>query len=238
MILNPYRFGVVTFDDIADALAPTFWWKLNDASGDPVNYGFGSIGSDSVQGNPTYSHSIGNRVGMDFDGTGDHVEVDIDGPSVVASPLSFFAICRADVLTASNFMVLFHTGASGTSMFNSGLLVAINGGTGRLDLSLAVSSGTASGNNEQASGGVTTGQEFTVGAIYNGSTLKGYVDGVEVISDTYSSGGVRAIARIAAQRGISANTLAWNGVISDLMFWDGTAIDPSDLVALHDASGV
>jgi hypothetical protein len=229
--------GPPTFNDIAGALAPDFWWKSNDASGDPVNYGSGSITSDLMSGNPTYQQAIGDRVGIDYDGTGDFFSADVDG-GTNTDPLSFFAICRADSLTAANYMVLFHTGASGTSMFNSGLLIAINGSNGFLVTSLALSSGTRTNVQEASTGAITTSQEFTVGAIYNGSTLKGYIDGAEVDSTAYSSGGVRADARVASQRGNSASALTWNGVIADVMVWDGTAIDPSDLVDLHNASGV
>jgi hypothetical protein len=226
-----------TFDSIMTGLAPDYWWKSNDASGDLANDGVTAVVSDAMSGNPTYSHAIGNRTGVDYDGTGDLFSADING-GANTDPLSFFAVCRADSMTAANYMVIFHTGAGGTSMFNSGLLVAINGGNGFLVTSLAVNSGTRTNVQEATTGAVMTSQEFTVGAIWDGSTLKGYIGGVEVDSTSYGSGGVRADIRIAAQRGNSTSALNWNGVLSDVAFWDGTAIDPSDLIDLHDACGV
>jgi hypothetical protein len=44
--------------------------------------------------------------------------------------------------------------------------------------------------------------------------------------------------RLGRQRGTSALHIDFDGIISNALFWNSTALDADDILALHNASGV
>lgn len=223
------------FENLVSSLNPTHWHKANDASGALANYGSGS-GTASATGTPDYSQTIGSFTGVNLDGSTEYFQ---SSGTLGAGNFSMFMIWQPDTMPGSgNLFTLMHTGPNTGNMFERGLLLLANN-AGTMYAMVALTGGTRQ-DVTSASGLYTSGNMYTVGVNYNGSTIKMYLDGSEVASASYSGGADHTGGmRIGYENGGDslATVRHFDGKFAHVIWWN-TPISATDQADLAAAAGV
>lgn len=227
---------VSDFDTFTSSLNPQHWWKGDEASSSLADSGIGTALTLNPSGSPTYQQSVGSFLGPDCNGTSYFGSS--TNPGTDDADFTFVSLVKLDGMpgTGNNFPLV-HTGQAAASKFNEGLLVLLLN-----DGSVYARVATGSGSGATATTGVgligTSGAHM-IAVVYDGSTLRIFVDGGQEASVSWSSGVDHHAIRWGYHLGNeSAETLRLNGRLAHGLWWDGTVVSDSDLATLAAKAGV
>lgn len=205
-------------------ITPTAEWTLKQASisGTTVADASGNGNSATVVGGPLTFGSVG----ANFNGS-----QYIDSTLSVTSPqLTVSAWFNATSLANYNPRIVAN---SHTDSDKNGFQMMFNGGgaSGFFDVGNGTAEGRASWSKQLA-----TGTLYHYVGVYDGSTVKAYINGSQVASTTFSGGAVAAGngPRLSVARNPTYNSDFFTGAISDVRIYK-VALSASDVLTLYQA---
>lgn len=228
----------ISFVDYLDGLTPTHWWKFEEAAAPFADFGAGTNSPRGIGGGtPVLQVDVAGYPAVDLDGVNEWLDRDSAAETITDSvPFSVFAIVKPDAFPASGARVILSTSIPGQSAFNRGLVLGVANG-GVVYSNLALASGTAI-TVASAGGAITTGAH-AIGYTWDGTTVRIFVDGVQVASGAYSGGVDHGALAIGHHLGNTTTSLTYfDGKIAHLAWWNNTTISAGQHGQLHTLSGI
>jgi hypothetical protein len=199
---------------VTSASGPVLWWKLDDGSGTAASDSSGNGNNGTLANSPTWTTG---KVGgaLSFNGSNQYV-----------------SLANAGNLAKGNAA---HTVAAWIKVnalpsYRAWILQLGNEGSGSHHWLINSSGGTQFGvwNGNQAQPGLPVGQWKHVAIVFDGTTLKSYVDGV-LSQSTAATFNLQGTPLSAAQAHNGEN--AFNGVMDDVRVY-GRALSAAEVAAL------
>lgn len=186
-VVDAAALGDGSMPSVYASLGPQNWWRLNEAAGavtaaDSSGAATGSYENGTVAGQTGVPIGIANGAAR-FDGRNDHINVgNVDLAGGVLTLLAWF---KADSWKGSDDARIISK-ATGTSVGDHYWLLGTttSGSNRRLRFRVRTSGSTTT--LVASSGNLQAGQWYCAAAVYNGSTMKLYLNGVEVGSSSKS----------------------------------------------------
>ncbi len=212
---------------------PTGHWKLDETSG-TVAADSSGLGNDGIYTNGPSLNQPGIYGGAaNFDGTNDYVN--LGNLDVAGSAITLAAWIKADSFTGSANRII--AKADGADLSNNywSLTAVDSGGNDYLGILLKTDSGGTQFL-PSISSPLETGKWIHVAAVYNGSTLKLYKNGVEILS-TAISGNLTSGPMVPVWIGGSpSNEKYFDGLIDDVHIYN-RALTDVEVASLYDLQG-
>lgn len=218
------------------ATGPVGMWKLDEGSGTRVADSSGNGNNGVLSGGASRVPGVFGSSGLGFDGSG---QVKVADNDVLEPPTSVTvsAWFRSDG-TPGAYRYIVAKGANGCITASYGLYSGPNGG---LEFYISQDHGTEYARSPDGGQGVWDGNWHLAVGTYDGSTIRLYVDGVQVASGTAWPGTLEYLLPdsndfyIGNYPGCADHEFV--GGIDDVMVW-GRALSTSDIRALVSGGGL
>ncbi len=187
---------------------------------------------------PTWSAtSWGGGPGFDFDNPSTDqflktatATINTSGITVFSAFVGFL-LRSASLPTGYKQIVGMSSGTLGDYEDLSGLAIARRGSTNNIGVSMA--------GQEKADIAINADQEYNLICVYNGSTIKVYLDGVEVQSSSATAVGAMSNTYLSYGIGVgpgfgNVEGEAWHGEGSEMGILGGIALSPTQVTQLND----
>ncbi|WP_218931926.1 LamG-like jellyroll fold domain-containing protein [Adhaeretor mobilis] len=205
-------------------------WKLDETSGTSAADSSGSGRTGSLTGSPSWTSAGQIDGGLDFETTDGVDRVDIPAFDVSGSNLTLSAWVKIETPLNDSRVI---TKSEGTAASQQTWCMSVDE-TGEFDFRV-----TAGGvwRRLQVPGVVATNQWYHLAATYDGTTMRVYVDGAQVGSQTHSPGGAidAAPTRAIALGDSPAGARPLDGVLDDVRVYERT-LSGADIAALASPS--
>ncbi|HUV40356.1 MAG TPA: LamG domain-containing protein, partial [Sedimentisphaerales bacterium] len=203
------------------------WWKFDETSGTSASDSSGNSHTGTLQNGASFTSGYLNNA-VNFDGSNDRVACGTW--NVTGSAITICCWFKADTFTGTYYDGRLVAKATSTAEADhTWMLSGIKEGTSNKRLRFRLKTGGTTSTLIATSGNMSTGTWYHGAAVYNGSTMKLYLNGSEVGSSSKSGSITTSSAGIAiGQNPDGAGTVPWDGLIDDVRIYD-RALSQSEL---------
>ena len=205
----------------------TAWWKFDETSGTSASDSSGNSHTGTLENGASFTSGYVNNA-VNFDGDNDRVSCGTW--NVTGSAITICCWFKADSFTGSYYDGrLVAKTTSTASADHTWMLSGIKEGTSNKRLRFRLKTGGSTSTLIASSGNMATDTWYHGAAVYNGSTMKLYLDGDEVGSTSKSGSITTSSAGISiGQNPSGAGDVPWDGLIDDVRIYE-YALSESEL---------